>query len=343
VGPPMVPLSTPATTTGDDEDQMDDDIYCTCSRNHPSVAHTSTSDPLPSSHPSTFTTTSATTSTATFLPRQTTSAMNNNLTASPKKISVDNFAPYLVSVRPSGRKRQSKTSPVSNTPTSFSDSSVTILPPLNIHQQQLHHPSNRKSARKTSGRHHTVPVIIASTPTKSLTASSSSKRAHSAANSYEDNNFGLNPSPDMILNVRRHHYHRSSAERKHKSVTNPDKYSRRTQINKIETVRILRARPAFYPVKDKFSAKGGKSVNMNEPLSPITSSGTDIISLDGLPHNILGKHITLMMDRSAMKRKRKNPGTTSTSTTAQTTALTSPSTAAAAGTSSSSVRPFEEL
>ena len=36
------------------------------------------------------------------------------------------------------------------------------------------------------------------------------------------------------------------------------------------------------------------------------SSGTDIISLDGLPHNILGKHITLMRDRSAIKRKRKS-------------------------------------
>ena len=333
----MVPLTTPATTTGDDEDQMDDDIYCTCSRSHPSVAHTSTSDPIPSSHPATAATSSTT---ATFLPRQTTSAMNNNLTASPKKISVDNFAPYLVSVRPSGRKRQSKTSPVSNTPTSFSDSSVTILPPLNIHQQQLHHPSNRKSARKTSGRHHTVPVIIASTPTKSLTASSSSKRAHSAANAYEDNTFGLNPSPDMILNVRRHHYHRNSAERRHKSVTNPEKYSRRTQINKIETVRILRARPAFYPVKDKFSAKGGKSMNMNEPLSPITSSGTDIISLDGLPHNILGKHITLMMDRSAMKRKRKSQATATMTTT---TATTMTSSSAAAGASSSSVRPFDEL
>jgi hypothetical protein len=30
------------------------------------------------------------------------SIQNNNISASPKKISVDNFAPYLVSVRPSG-------------------------------------------------------------------------------------------------------------------------------------------------------------------------------------------------------------------------------------------------
>jgi hypothetical protein len=86
------------------------------------------------------------------------------------------------------------------------------------------------------------------------------------------------------------------------------KVSRRSQINKIETVRILRARPAFYPLKDKISGKGLKSGALgNEPLSPIQSSGTDIISLDGLPHNILGKHITLMMDRSAMKRKRTAP------------------------------------
>ena len=99
-------------------------------------------------------------------------------------------------------------------------------------------------------------------------------------------------------------------ERKQKSSHNQDKASRRSQINKIETVRMLRARPAFYPIKDKFSAKGSKSAIgalLNEPLSPIQSSGTDIVSLDGLPHNILGKHITLMMDRSVMKRKRKNP------------------------------------
>jgi len=42
------------------------------------------------------------------------------------------------------------------------------------------------------------------------------------------------------------------------------------------------------------------------------------VSLDGLPHNILGKHITLMMDRSVKKRKRKNP-TATTSTAAPTT------------------------
>jgi hypothetical protein len=54
------------------------------------------------------------------------------------------------------------------------------------------------------------------------------------------------------------------------------------------------------------------------------SAGTEIISLDGLPHNILGKHITLMMDRSAMKRKRKSQ-------------------TAAAATSASPSRPFEEV
>lgn len=266
VGPPLVPLSTPTTTTGEDEDPMDDDIYYRCSNTHPSVTPTS-SDPLPSFQTASSTTT---TTTLTILPRQSTSAFNNNVSSSPKKISYDNFTPYLVSVRPSGRKRQSKVGPMSNTPTSFSDSSVTILPPLNIHQQQLHHPSNRKSARKTSGRHHTVPVIVASSsPSKSQSGTASSKRAHSAAsNAYiDDPNAML--IPDMILSSRRPQNHRNGAERKHKSGS--DKLAKRSQVNKIETVRILRARPAFYPVKDRFSL--GKAINkssiMNEPLSPI--------------------------------------------------------------------------
>ena len=70
---------------------------------------------------------------------------------------------------------------------------------------------------------------------------------------------------------------------------------------------------------------------MNDPLSPIQSSGTDIVSLDGLPHNILGKHITLMMDRSVKKRKRKNP-TTTTATTSS-----------AAATTSTALRPYEDV
>ena len=326
----MVPLSTPTTTPGADEEQMDDDIFCRCEKPvHPSHSHLTPnpSDPPTYTFPS-YSATNTTSSSTTHLPKQSTSGFNNNNSSnivgphsSPKKISYDNFTPYLVSVRPSGRKRTSKTNIVqSNTPTSFSDSSVTILPPLNIHQQQLHHPSYRKSARKTSGRHNTVPVIVASSSNKSNSGNSIGKRALSAANAYDDDNVaGSNSLSSAFFNETYNNNnnngsgrrHRSSAERKHKS-SNPEKLSRRSQINKIETVRILRARPAFYPVKDKFSARGIKGSMVNEPLSPIQSSGTDIVSLDGLPHNILGKHITLMMDRSVMKRKRKNPATTTT-------------------------------
>jgi hypothetical protein len=186
---------------------MDDDIYCRCSTSQPPLTPTS-SDPSSTA--------------VTILPRQTTSALNNNLTASPKKISYDNFTPYLSSVPPSGRKRQSKLTAVSHTPTSFSDSSVTILPPLNIHQQQLHHPSYRKSARKSSGRHHTVPVIVAATPTKSQSGNFSAKRAHSAANAYDEG--GVMPANLEGHNGRRPH-HRGGASRKHKSGTNADKVS----------------------------------------------------------------------------------------------------------------------
>jgi hypothetical protein len=320
----MVPLSNPTTPPGDDEDQMNDDVFCRCQKPaYTSYSHLTPNPSDPSYSFPSYSATATITSTSN-LPKQSTSGFNNNSNAivgphsSPKKISYDNFTPYLVSVRPSGRKRTSKTTIVqSNTPTSFSDSSVTILPPLNIHQQQLHHPSYRKSARKTSGRHHTVPVIIASSSNKLNSGNSIGKRALSAANAYDDDNVAGSSSLSAAFfnetfnnNNGSGRRHRSSAERKHKS-SNPDKLSRRSQINKIETVRILRARPAFYPVKDKFSARGLKTSIVNEPLSPIQSSGTDIVSLDGLPHNILGKHITLMMDRSVMKRKRKNPATVS--------------------------------
>ena len=100
-------------------------------------------------------------------------------------------------------------------------------------------------------------------------------------------------------------------------------------LNKIETVRILRARPAFYPIKhsnstdkvtissnsNKSSAKSvrdyaalvdvgaaahGSSGSHTAGMSP----GASYHDYMELPHNILGKHITLRMDRSEMKRKR---------------------------------------
>ena len=70
----------------------------------------------------------------------------------------------------------------------------------------------------------------------------------------------------------------------------PEKMARRGQIlNKIETIRILRARPAFYPMK---THKDVASTSMSsDPFD--------------LPSNILGKHITLRMDRSEIKKKKR--------------------------------------
>jgi hypothetical protein len=127
VGLPMVPLTSP-TTLNYDEKKSPDDIHCKCDT--PSSATNPTSSSGDNS--------------------KSISAINNNLSASSKKINLDTFSPYIVSVKSPAKKSYSKTTSSVNTPSSsISESSVAILPPLHIHQQQLHHPSNRKSARKS--------------------------------------------------------------------------------------------------------------------------------------------------------------------------------------------------
>ena len=159
------------------------------------------------------------------------------------------------------RKRRLRTSP--------------MLPPLDISQQTLHHPrSSRKSARV-----HTVPAMVLSAAAAKASPSRSpnGKRPHSASNN-----------GPIILSPLHHPYSPSVDRRKaDRKLRTPE----RRQINKIETVRILRARPAFYPIKDKPYPSNSKK---KEPLE--------------LPNNILGKHITLRVDRAGdLKRKRRSP------------------------------------
>lgn len=128
MGLPMVPITSPTTHTHNvDGKKSTDDIFCKCE------TPSSPDNPTSSSNYS-----------------KTVSGINNNLVGSSKKISLDTFSPYIVSVKSPAKKPHPKTTSSVNTPSStVSESSVAILPPLHIHQQQLHHPSNRKSARKS--------------------------------------------------------------------------------------------------------------------------------------------------------------------------------------------------
>merc|ERR1719412_2124813 len=169
------------------------------------------------------------------------------------------LSPYLVSAATSPRKKHTKT--VISAMTGLHETTKT-LPPLDINRTILHHHSTRRSARKSS-RGHTVPV---------MTLNSSNKRSHSAASTQQDDLTPMTPPPTAetttttgatgVIGGRRsrnHQYrgHSHSPERKSSKVLcTPEKLARRGHhiYNKIETVRILRARPAFYPIRDRVSA-----------------------------------------------------------------------------------------
>jgi hypothetical protein len=243
------------------------------------------------------------------------------------------FSPYLVSAATSPRKKHTK---IVMTASGLHETTKT-LPPLDINRTILHHHSTRRSARKSS-RGHTVPV---------MQLGAASKRSHSAASTNQDEaaaggNIIVPGTPDHSTSVSGRRS-RQSPERKSSKVNlyTPEKMSRRGHhhiLNKIETVRILRARPAFYPIKlkpdlysdkvtitsstsNKSSARsmrdyaalvdvgaasvtgGSTGVTPGASLPPTGGMMTHQDYME-LPHNILGKHITLRMDRSEMKRKR---------------------------------------
>jgi len=236
------------------------------------------------------------------------------------------FSPYLVSAATSPRKKHTK---IVMTASGLHETTKT-LPPLDINRTILHHHSTRRSARKSS-RGHTVPV---------MQLGAASKRSHSAASTNQDeaNSHPVVPgTPEMTSTSVSGRRSRQSPERKSSKVNlyTPEKMSRRGHhiLNKIETVRILRARPAFYPIKHKSdfnsdkvtitSSTSNKSsarstrdyaalVDVGAGVTPGANSGAALPPSGGmtpqdymeLPHNILGKHITLRMDRSEMKRKR---------------------------------------
>lgn len=241
------------------------------------------------------------------------------------------LSPYLVSVATSPRKKHTKTVMTST----GGHETTKTLPPLDINRTILYHHSTRRSARKSS-RGHTVPVMLATKASIANNAGgtiAAGKRSHSAASTAEDQAQAAPPgTPESSHQGRRssrgqHHHHRlhtsSSPERKSSKVLcTPEKMLRRGHIlNKIETVRILRARPAFYPIKDSGSSKAAfvssnkssaKSVRelMDGASTSSSAAYHEYMHHQELPNNILGKHITLRMDRSELKRKRgKVPST----------------------------------
>jgi len=123
----------------------------------------------------------------------------------------------------------------------------------------------------------------------------------------------------------RHYYH----SHHRKLLCTPEKMARRREINKIETVRILRARPAFYPIKEKQSLDQDKHsglyrANLSAKFSDLKAtsshmhanhdindstgqSNEPLFDLQGQSNPVLGKHITLRMDRAGdLKRKRRH-------------------------------------
>jgi len=131
-----------------------------------------------------------------------------------------------------------------------------------------------------------------------------------------------NSSPNAT--PERHYYHNHHR----KLLCTPEKMARRREINKIETVRILRARPAFYPIKEKQTIDpdkhpGHHRTNLSAKLSDLKSSShmhgnlnmndgsghstEPLFDLQGHGNPVLGKHITLRMDRAGdLKRKRRH-------------------------------------
>ena len=275
-----------------------------------------------------------------------TNSLNNNKAASAGSGGTvkDNVSPYLVSAAASPRKKHTRTVMTA----SGNTETTKTLPPLDLNRTVLHgngallhHHSTRRSARKSSrsgGGGHSVPVMNLN--------NSSNKRSHSAASTQDDTHLNNHETPTPPSEAaaaasvsgygtaagrrsRGHHYrgHSHSPERKSSKVLcTPEKLARRGHhiYSKIDTVRILRARPAFYPIRDKISTTTSSSAKSSAKSShrdhrhhrdgqhvhqlhhhqpPDFESEMLFDSLNRSP--ILGKHITLRMDRSELKRKRR--------------------------------------
>lgn len=167
------------------------------------------------------------------------------------------------------------------------------------------------SARKKTGRHHILPPLdgeessntnrkkrpnthFGSSRNKlhhhgTLQRQGSIKRSHSS--SHEST---------PVDSVHSHHQPSTPVRKSPKVLCTPEKMSRNRHLNKIETVRILRAKPAFYPVvRDRFSSSSSSPVHKTRARTAIAAAqlaeAAEILSIEA----VNGKQITL---RSASDR-----------------------------------------
>ena len=219
---------------------------------------------------------------------------NNNNNNSSESAKSQDLAPYVVSLSP---KRISRNH---------------ILPPLGSGKEREMIHKRSPGGSKSSYRHKTSRKMAANGGTSSSRRmSTSTKRSHSAASQDSTVIASVHGTP-------KHHGAKSS-----KLLRSP---SRSRHVNRVDTVRVLRARPAFYPVvKDRYSSsppvlaksRSGRITSAHAVAAGILASPEQPSSHNyphdsfSLPHDISGTQMTLRTPAdkaNEMLRKKKRRG-----------------------------------
>lgn len=225
------------------------------------------------------------------------------------------------------------------------------------HHRILHHPHPRTKTSSGAGRHGTptkrsysaaaTSNTRLSTPVDSVPSSPNRHDLHHHHH-HSLKHHGVHHPHHLVRSVppksSSHHHHRTSTAATI-SAGNQDAFLRspkssRSRINKIDTVRVLRTRPLFYPmVKERYSSSGvlipssghrsrsraaTASVNHLAALElPFSSPDVDLVPSPGghhHRHHVTGKKISLRADP---KRKKKSSSSSSTTNKALPTSSTS--------------------
>ena len=273
-------------------------------------------------------------------PSSSSSGINNNSGTGGK---VPEISPFVVSLSHHGESsrrinRNHLLPPLAGegaarTPTSSSrkTSSRSSSSKNRHHQHGLHRVPHPRSKTSSGKRSHSAAAAasasVLSTPIDSVPSSPARKSHHSHHPEHKS----------------RHHHGRSSHRSAHLTsatiTPGSEAYLRspkssRNRVNKIETVRVLRARPLFYPiVKERYSGGSpvpGSGIRVRSRAATAAPSTLSQLAALELPypgieaeprHHVLGKKISLRADP---KRKRK--GLASADTTSGTPAASSSAT-----------------
>lgn len=225
--------------------------------------------------------------------------VNNNLTTK----SSPELSPYVVSLR-SGQP----VTPIR----SANKSRVTrnhLLPPI---AGDARRSGKSRSSKSRSHTHRSVK--------SSSRHGTAIKRSHSASH----NSTPIDSIPSSPVRKHRQGGHAHTASVHRGMISSPEKSVRSRQINKIETVRILRARPLFYPViKDKPCATTPSLLPPHSSTSRSRTSRSNsatisphLIGLE-LPENLITTSKPLHAGRPEAKRKRRGIKTLSSSSTSK--------------------------